>query len=78
MNCHNELEKFIIRPSKKPKLKKENKNEEVHGILRCKSIKPKCEIIHNRDKNAVQNMLNIVKSIFLTGKRPEKFCRTAK
>ncbi len=76
--CHNELEKFMIRLSHKPKLKRENKNEEVHGILRCKSIKSKCEIIHNRDKNAVQNMLNIVKSIFLTGKRPEKFCRTAK
>jgi len=28
------------------------------------------------DKNAVQNMLNIVKSIINTGKRPEIFCRT--
>jgi hypothetical protein len=34
-----------------------------------------CEKIHNRDKNAVQNMLNIVKSVFDTGKRPEIFCR---
>ena len=38
-------------------------------------VKHKSEIIHNRDKNAVQNMLNIVKSIFETGKRPEIFCR---
>ena len=32
-------------------------------------------LIHNRDKNAMQNMLNIVKEIFNTGKRPEAFCR---
>ena len=32
---------------------------------------------HNRDKNAVQNMLKIVKSIFNTGKRPEVFCRSS-
>ena len=46
-----------------------------HGLLRCQSVKHNCEIIHNRDKNAVQNMLNIVSSIFNTGKRPEAFCR---
>ena len=45
-------------------------------ILRCKSVKHNCEIYHNRDKNAVQNMLKIVKSIFNTGKRPEVFCRS--
>jgi hypothetical protein len=44
--------------------------------LRCQSIKHKSEIFHNRDKNAVQNMLKIVKSIFNTGKRPEVFCRS--
>jgi hypothetical protein len=66
----------MVRPSQKPKLKKENKEETVHGLLRCQSIKPKCEIIHNRDKNAVQNMLKIVKSIFDVGKRPDAFCRT--
>jgi len=38
--------------------------------------KHKSEILHNRDKNAVQNMLKIVKSIFNTGKRPEVFCRS--
>ena len=74
--CNNELEKFMKRKSKKPKLLKENKDETVHGLLRCQSIKPKCEIIHNRDKNAVQNMLKIVKSIFDVGKRPDAFCRT--
>ena len=33
------------------------------------------QIIHNRDKNAVQNMLNIVKSIFTIGRRPDIFTR---
>ena len=73
--CHNELEHFLERPSQKPKLKKENKTEICHGLLRCQSVKHKCEIIHNRDKNAVQNMLNIVSSVLNTGKRPDVFCR---
>jgi len=73
--CHNELEMFLERESHKPKLIKENKKETVSGLLRCSSVKPKCEIIHNRDKNAVQNMLSIVENIFSTGKRPEIFCR---
>jgi len=47
------------------------------GILRCQSVKHNCEIYHNRDKNAVQNMLKIVKSIFNTGKRPDIFCRSS-
>ncbi len=34
-----------------------------------------CKIIHNRDKNPVQNMLNIVEYIKKTGKRPEPFIR---
>ena len=66
---------FLERESHKPKLIKENKKETVSGLLRCSSVKPKCEIIHNRDKNAVQNMLSIVENIFSTGKRPEIFCR---
>ena len=73
--CNEELEYFKERLSNKPKLKKENKTETVYGLLRCQSIKHKSEIIHNRDKNAVQNMLNIVKSVFETGKRPEAYCR---
>lgn len=74
--CHNELEKFMERKSHKPKLFLENKTESVNGILRCQSVKQKCEIIHNRDKNAVQNMLYIVDKIFETGKRPTIFTRT--
>jgi hypothetical protein len=49
-----------------------------NGILRCKSVKHKSEIFHNRDKNAVQNMLNIVKGIFEKGKRPKIFSREEK
>jgi len=73
--CNEELENFLERPIQKPKLKKENKTEICHGLLRCQSVKHKSEIFHNRDKNAVQNMLNIVKSVLRTGKRPEIFCR---
>jgi hypothetical protein len=72
--CHNELESFLERPSKKPK--KKGKIEPVWGLLRCKSVTPMCKVIHNRDKNAVQNMLHIVDSIFTTGERPVIFCRT--
>lgn len=73
-SCGGELEKFQYNESKKPK---HNKVQELcHGLLRCQSVKPKCEIIHNRDKNAVQNMLIIVDSIFTNGKRPEIFCRS--
>jgi transposase len=75
--CNNEAEKFMERISHKPKLFKEGKKETVHGLLRCQSITPMCQIIHNRDKNAVQNMLNITKSIFDFGIRPEKFSRIA-
>lgn len=67
--CHNELEMFLEKPYK-------NGKKLCHGLLRCQSIKPQCETIHNRDKNAVQNMLNIVNSIIKTGKRPDIFCRS--
>jgi hypothetical protein len=76
--CNEELEKFLERPSHKPKFIKEGKTEICHGLLRCQSVKHECEIFHNRDKNAVQNMLNIVKSVLNTGKRPEIFCREVK
>ena len=70
------IDKLSILELKLKKINNEEKKKEiVHGLLRSQSIKQKCEIIHNRDKNAVQNMLNIVKSIFNTGKRPEAFCR---
>jgi transposase len=73
-SCCDVLEYFKERLSNKPK--KLGQLESVHGILRCQSVKHKSEIYHNRDKNAVQNMLNIVKSIFDTGLRPELFCRS--
>jgi len=42
--CGTELEKFMYRPSKKPK--RDKAVELCHGLLRCQSIKHKCEIIH--------------------------------
>ncbi|HLX54296.1 MAG TPA: hypothetical protein VKR58_10160, partial [Aquella sp.] len=74
--CNEELHKFHERLSHKPRLYKEGKQELVHGLLRCQSVKHTREVIHNRDKNSVQNMLNIVKHIFDTGKRPKEFSRT--
>ena len=63
-------ERSLTRDSLKGVSRSDLKETElVHGLLRCKSIKHECEIYHNRDNNAVQNMLNIVKSIFETGKR---------
>lgn len=61
------------RESKNPKTK--GQIQICHGLLRCKSVTPLCQIIHNRDKNAVQNMLEIVKSLKKTGKRPSCFSR---
>ena len=67
--CHNELEPFLIRESKKPRDKKLNKKILINGLLCHQDIKPQCKIIHNRDKNAVQNMLYIIDILKLTGKR---------
>jgi transposase len=72
--CHNELEPFLERPSKKPK--KKGKIKPVWGLLRCQTVTSMCKVIHNRDTNAAQNMLNIVDSIFTTEQRPVIFCRT--
>jgi hypothetical protein len=69
--CSEELEKFHY------KTNKSGKQFLCHGLLRCKSIKLNCETIHNRDKNAVLNMLKIVESLFKTGKRPDILSRTA-
>lgn len=71
--CNNILEHFLERDSRKPNNK--GKKEICHGLLRCQSVTPECKIIHNRDMNAVQNMLNIVRSVFDTGQRPSAFCR---
>ena len=80
--CHKELDKFLVRTSNKSKDVKENKKTLVNGLLKHTVSNPEgelnqllCKIIHNRDKNAVQNMLNIVECIKKTGKRPEPFTR---
>jgi len=73
--CHGEVEKFLSRPSHKPKDIIKQKQILVNGLLRCTNVKHKCELIHNRDKNAVQNMLYILNSIINTGERPDIFTR---
>jgi hypothetical protein len=73
--CHNEIKPFMVRQCHKPNYIKVNKKITVNGLLSHQEDKQKCEIIHNRDKNAVQNMLNIVKSLFTIGKRPNIFTR---
>jgi hypothetical protein len=37
--------------------------------------KLKCNIYHNRDKNAVQNMISIIDELKKSGKRPLCFTR---
>jgi hypothetical protein len=64
--CNGKLEKFI---------KLENRKNMVHGLLRCQSVKHKCERYLNRDKNAVLNMLRIVESVKESGVKPDIFCR---
>ena len=81
--CHQELDKFLTRASNKPKDKKKNKKILVNGLLKHSVSNPLgelnqiplCTIIHNRDKNAVQNMLYIVEHIKKTGSRPEAYTR---
>jgi hypothetical protein len=73
----------MIRKSNKPKDKKKNKSIIVSGLLRHKVVNPDgeqepvqiCKIYHNRDKNAVQNMLYIIETLKRTGKRPLQFTR---
>ena len=74
--CHQEIEPFLERKSHKPKEIKKGKNITVHGLLCHIDIKPSCEIIHNRDKNAVQNMLYIVEHIKKHKTRPKEFSRS--
>jgi hypothetical protein len=81
--CHKELDKFLIRKSNKPKDIMKNKNILVNGLLRHQDVNPNgeqehlqiCKIYHNRDKNAVQNMISIVKELKKSGKRPLQFTR---
>lgn len=67
-HCHEEIESFLTRKSHKPRDIKNNKLIEVHWLLHHSDVK-QCEIIHNRDKNTVQNMLYIIDEIKKTGKR---------
>ena len=73
--CHCELEKFLEKPRYNKKTRKQEKSL-CHGLLRCKSDTHNCGIIHNRDKNAVKNMLNIVNEIIYRNTRPSKFTRS--
>jgi hypothetical protein len=69
--CEKNLEKFKKIKSKKPKTK--GKEIIVNGLVRCQSVKQECETIHNRDKNAVKNMLKIVKSLIMCKQRPASY-----
>lgn len=53
------------------------KNIIVHGLLHHSGVKPSCEIIHNRDKNAIQNMLYIVEHIKKYKIIPIEFSRSS-
>ena len=66
------MEIFIIKSSKKLKTKVKYVNVWVTMMLNG-NVSVQCNPY--RDKNAVHNMLNIVQSIFNTGKRPIKFTR---
>ena len=72
-NCRCELERFLIRENKKSKHK--GKKCLVNGLLHHKDDKHNCKLIHNRDKNAVQNMLKIVSYLKEKGRRPKIFRR---
>jgi len=83
--CHMELDNFLIRKSQKLKDIKNNKNILANGLLRHQDVNSneeqelvcvaKCAIYHNRDKNAVQNMISIVEELKKSGKRPLHFTR---
>ena len=61
--CYKEIEPFLEKKSNKPKDNKNNKKIICHGLLRHIDVKPQCEIIHNIDKNTIQNILFIVETI---------------
>jgi hypothetical protein len=66
-NCENKLSKFLDVKSKKPW--SEGKIYKSHEILRYQSTTQERNVIHNRDKNAVKNMLKIVESYKNNGSR---------
>lgn len=58
--------------------RKDGTEYNCHGLLRCQSsshVKENSKVYHNRDKNAVMNMLKITESLIKENKRPEKYCR---
>lgn len=69
--CNDELEPFIWRKSPKPNTDSVNL---VHGLLRHTTEGHPCQIICNRDKNAVSNMLKIIDHITENKVRPPIFC----
>jgi len=71
--CGSDMETFMRRMSPKPKQK--DKEIIVHGLLRCTSVTQNCKAIHNRDTNAVLNMLKIVKQTKENLKRPLRYCQ---
>jgi len=73
--CGCETETFLKKISPKPKLKKKGIHITVHGLLRCKSVKHTCEALHNRDTNAVLNMLKIVNMTKENLIRPLLYCQ---
>lgn len=73
--CSGKLSKFLEVKSKKPRTK--GKKFMSHGILRCQSSAQRCNVIHNRDKNAVKNMLKIVSNYQLSGKRIKQYLRNS-
>lgn len=75
-HCEEECEKFLMRPSKKPRHVKSGKQLLCHGLVQCQSVN--CKLIHNRDKNATLNMYKIVMEILAGRGRPVKYCRENK
>jgi len=77
--CEEICSPFLTRKSKNPKHKNketsEQKIKEVWGLTLCSN--KKCELIHNRDKNAGLNMYKITESIYKGLGRPKKYKRTS-
>jgi len=71
--CEEICSPFLMRKSKNPK--HDGKEKEVWGLTLCSN--KKCELIHNRDKNAGLNMYKITEAIYKKLGRPLSFCRKA-
>ncbi len=71
-SCNEELKPIIYKKNKRT-----GKERLCYGLLSHKDLgkSESCKIIHNRDVNAVRNMISIVESVYKTGERPERFRR---